>query len=536
MSIRRTSLHGSPTTPAKGFEIFREPVYPTRRLSGTEKGTGEKMTNVGIKRSSTEGAKPSRVLEKPRGIIPSVVSDAPDDMLERSPTTGRLRRFSRGERLENNDAVRRTSLDHEKAMKIAPELPAKKIEVDKGNLSSPPERGSFQSTLDKAVLPSSPRKSMDARFLHPTTTPMSTSQFSDRTEVELCEASGVRIYPHNNDSLLVVQHGSRPVSKDKTSNPDGYDTVEDQLKGLGKPIFAAQIDPPTPVLKNQDPPYNLDSPLTNPRTAPEPPTFKFIPPTPNEELERTLSEDERREGTLKAEVNLPERRLTLLQRARRYSDSLFFRTGSLRRPRRPGPEERDTYLSPMWRPSAFWRNDEYSDSEDEDDFERAGALPKGGDTSDVGEDENRKGLLPRAMSKRLPGFRGTGGFLVGNSLGLDRHGTNNRRHYVSTRTKTLSKRQSEEFLKNLASRNAGATYQTSPASQESLRRIVKARTFVVPFTGGKRAQWVGTRRFRAKMKAMRLAREERAAEKRRDKLRGQIGPRVVHGDASGSGS
>ena len=535
-SIRRTSLHGSPKALANGFEIFREPEYPSRRLSGIERAAGENMTNVGIKRSSTEGAKPSRVLTKPRGVIPSVVSDTPDEMLERSPTTGRLRRFSRGERLENNDSVRRTSMDHEKALKIAPDLPMKANETQRPSLPSTKERASFQSTSDRAVLPSSPRKSMDARFLHPTTTPMSTSQLSDRTEVELCEASGVRIYPHNNDSLLVVQHGSRPVSKGKTSNLDGYDTVEDQLQGLGKPIFAAQVEPPTPTLRNQDPINNLDSPLTNPRTAPEPPTFIFIPPTPNQELERTPSDAERKEGTLEAEVNLPQRRLTLLQRARRYSDSLFSRTGGYRRPRRPGPEERDTYLSPMWRPTRLfddYGDDYYSDSDDEDDFEAAGALPAGGDTSDVEDDAKRKGLLPRSMSKRLPGFRGTGGFLVGNSLGLDRHGTNNRRHYVSTSTKVLSKRQSEELLKNIASRNSAGSHSASPASQESLRRMVKARTISVPFSGGKRAQWVGTRRLRSKMKAMRLAREERAAEKRREKLREQIGPRVVQSNAEG---
>lgn len=531
MSIRRTSLHGSPKAPSKGFEVFREPEYPTGRLSGIDRPISENMTNVGIKRSSAEGAKPSRVLTKPRGVIPSVASDEPDNVLERSPTTGRLRRSSRGERLDNNDSVRRTSLDHEKLLKMAPEIPSREVEPHRPD---PPfaERRRSRSSSDRAVLPSSPRKSMDARFLHPTTTPMSTSQFSDRTEVELCEASGVRLYPHNNESLLVVEHGSRPTSKGKTSNLDGYDTIEDQPRGLPKPTFAAQVEPPTPTLKNQDPSNHLDSPLTNPRIAPEPPTFKFIPPTPNSELERTLSDASRRGKDLEPKASMPQRRLSLLQRARRYSDSLFIRTGAYRRPRRPEPEERDIYLSPMWRPLKFWQDEDdyYSDSEDEDDFEPAGALPRGGDTSDVGDDNNRKTLLPRAMSKRLPGFRGTGGFLQGNSLGLDRHGTNNRRHYVSTSTKVLSKRQSEELMRNLTPRNSGSSHSPAPASQESLRRIVKATprgTFNVPFTGGKRAQWIGTRKLRARVKAMRLAREERAAEKRREKLREQIGPRVV---------
>ena len=521
MSVRRTSTHGSPLAPSKGFEIYREPEYPPRRISAAERAGGDRvmMNNVGIKRSSTEGAKPSRVLEKPRGVIPSVASTEPDDMLERSPTSGRLRRFSRDERLENNEAVRRTSLDHGKVAKLEAESAGRGFEIDRGVQLSPLDNGGLAQ--DKGMLQSSPRKSLDARFLHPTTTPMSASQFSDRTEnVELCEASGVRLYPHNNESLLVVQHGSRPVSKDKTSNPDGYDLPEEQLQSLGKPIFAAQVDPPTPVLGARDLSNNADSPLTNPRAAPAPPVIQFIPPTPNTELERELGDEQR--GTLFAEANIPNRRLSLLQRARRYSDTFFKGRSSMRQQRRE-PEERETYLSPLWRPQGFW--DDF-DSEDEEDFEPLGALPKGGDTSDVGEDEaRRRGIFPRAMSKRLPGFRGQGGFLVGNSLGLDRHGTNNRRHYISTGTRTLSKRTSEELLKRISSGDAAPQ-----ASQDSLRRIVKARTFVVPFSGGKRAQWVGTKKFRARVRSMRLAREEKAAEKRRQVIKGQIGPPGMSGD------
>ena len=485
------------------------------------------MNNVGIKRSSTEGARPSRVLEKPRGVIPSVMSDEPDGMLERSPTSGRLRRFSREERLENNDHVRRTSMDHVKTSKLIAESVAKGFETyktaapssqDADVLPSPPERSRRTSSQDRGILPASPRKSLDARFLHPTTTPMSTSQFSDRTEVELCEASGVRFYPHNNDSLLVVQHGSRPVSKGRDVVLDGYEMPDEQTNGLAQPVFAAQVDPPTPTLAAKDPATGVDSPLTNPRTAPEPPVIKFIPPTPKEELDRELKEDERVSPS-GPKASMPERRFSLLQRARRYSDTLFRGTGSVRRPKRE-TEERETYLSPLWRPQGFW--DEF-DSEDEDEFEPLGTLPRGGDTSDVrGIDAKRTGIFPRAMSKRLPGFRGQGGFLVGNSLGLDRHGSNNRRHYVSTGSRTLSKRESEELLKRISYAKG-----KSP-SQDSLRKVAKARTFVVPLSGGRRAQWVGVKTFRAKMRDLQMEREERAAEKRREKLKGSIGGRVFN--------
>ena len=504
MSVRRTSLEVSPPLPHNEFKILREPEYPTRSASGRNRD--RVVHNMAVKRSSTEGAKISRAPGLPSnsarvrnpvlGVIPSVTSDAE----ESSSPNSRLRRFSREERLENNDQVRRTSLDH--------------------SAQSPPQYSESRprSLLqDKGVLPSSPRKSLDARYLHPTTTPLSTSQFSDRTEnIELCEASGVMLYPHNNDSLLVVQHGSRPVSKGK----DIPDLIRERPNGLGKPIFAAQVDPPTPVL-HASKPYQLDSPLTNPRRAPEPPVFQVIPPTPNEELERELNVDDQRNGTLRPEVNLQQRRLSILQRARRYSDSLFARTGSLRRPKcvQNSVDEKDTYLSPFWRPHGFWDGIDDSD-EDDLDYEAAGSLPRGGDTSNVGDNEERRrgSVLPRAMSKRLPGFRGTGGFLVGNSLDLARHGTNNRRPYVSTGYRTLSKRASQELVKE---RSSNSPHQ---ASQESLRRIANARrTFVVPFTGGRRPQFIGPKRFRARIKALRVAKEERARQERNQRLRGSIG-------------
>ncbi|KAK3691952.1 hypothetical protein LTR37_018312 [Vermiconidia calcicola] len=540
-SIRRTSLHGSPASPKPAFEILREPEYATRRSSA-----GDRIANnIAVKRNSTEGARRSRVLEKSafsnptRNVIPSMTTEEE----EWTPSAARIRRFSREERLENNGHVRRTSMEHAKDLQYvdvgdySPDHRVRRTSMEHAKEfhhidvahHSPSQRG-FPSP-EKSAVPNSPRKSLDARFQHPSTTPMSTSQFSDRTEVELCEASGVRIYPHNNESLLVVQHGSRPVSKDK-STPDSS-VLESQLRGLGKPIFAAQVDPPTPTLGVSQPSANVDSPLTNPRTAPEPPVIQFIPPTPNEELDRELTADDARGGILRAEVNFPQRRLSLLQRARRYSDSLFVRGASFRgRQRRtePARDDRDMYLSPLWRPQGFW--DEFESDEDEEDFEPLGTLPKGGDTSDVGEEERRRraGLLfPRAMSKRLPGFRGQGGFLLGNSLGLDRHGTNNRRHYVGTREKTLSKRASEEVLRNMSSREYSALPRAS--SQNSLRRAAQTRTIVLPFSGGKRAQWVGTRQFRAKIRAMRLAREEREREKRREKLRSSIGFRVFHDTA-----
>ena len=527
-ALTYASLQNSPHMNKASKRTISETEYKLRSSSA-----GDRLTNnIGVKRSSSNATRnftdPTRRTEKSepkvRGVIPSVGSDP------ESPNT-RLRRFSREVRLENNDNIRRTSLDRG------------------GQLSQQPSNdfGIRRLSADKGSVLSSPRKSLDARFLQPTsTTPLSTSAFSDRTDIEVLEASGVRIYPHNNESLLLVQQGSRPESKhkDETDVPDFFSGMADQkfgLKQLEQPIFSAQVDPPTPVLGSSQP-NQVDSPLTNPRQAPVPPVIQFIPPTPNKELEREVFEGGEREqqgGTFRGEESLPQRRLTLLQRARRYSDSLFARTGSLRRPRNPSreTEQRDVFLSPLWRPQGFW--DDF-DSDSEADFEAGGTLPPGGDTSNIGEagdDGRRRTSLPRAMSKRMPGFRGRGGFLVGNSLGLDRHGTNNRRHYVSTGSRTLSKRASEELIRKLSSGKTAdgiprrsLSTKTAPAprmSQESLHRM---RGFAVPFSGGIRAQWVGTQRFRARMRTIRLAKEEREKEQRRDKLRQSIGYRLYHDD------
>ena len=538
MSVRRTSQEVSPSDLEEAFNridrgtasVRNYKITPEQRarmeamapIDMTSSGERHAQMNQGVKRSRRQIPDEMTQLRL-RKVIPSVGSEPT------SPSSPRqVRHFSREERLENNEQLRRLSTDQSADLEN-PICNDQQPEERERQFSS--ESAARRASQEPSLL-SSPRKSMDARFLQPSATPMSVSGFSDRTaDIEVCEASGVRIYPHNNNSLLVVQQGSRPVSKDK-STPDGP-TLAD-IKPNAEPIFAAQIDPPTPILGASKPNAHVDSPLTNPRAAPqppEPPSIQFIPPTPHEELDRELGEGFKGDGTLKGEVNLPGRSLSFKQKVRRYSDSFFGRSTSFRRASRQ-PPPRDTHLSPMWRPQRFW--DDY-DSDDEyyDDFEpEADILPPGGDTShfDDDADNKRRPLFPRTMSKRLPGFRGKGGFLQGNSLGIDRHGTNNRRHYVSTTSRRLSQRASDEVLRNMGAAQHNPTMALPRSlSQESVNRIARRQGFKVPFTGGMRAKWVGTQAFRDKMRDARLAREEREREKRRERLKGRIGYRVYHG-------
>ena len=235
----------------------------------------------------------------------------------------------------------------------------------------------------------------------------------------------------------------------------------------------------------------------------------------------------------------------MLERARRVSEVVFPNlSGSLRGRRgdeegsRFGPPERDTHLSPLWRPLGFW--DEFDSEDEEDEYydspnargDSGSRLPRGGDTSspppypdgsDPAEQTKGPAFFPRALSKRLPGFRGTGGFLLGNSLGIERHGSNNRRHYVSTstRTRTLSNRQSQTVRRdgNFEGGESGVAE--------------GKRHFVVPFSGGTRAYWVGSARFRDRGRGWRAAREERRREVRRERIRRSIGVRTYDGNRSG---
>ena len=421
-----------------------------------------------------------------------------------------------------------------------------------------------------------------ARHVLSNNTPL--SAHSDRTEhMEVNEAKAINIYPHNNDSLLLVQQrGSQRQSVpleaiESVSNESTGSERDNSAKTKMQPIFTAFVRPSTPpvrAFKGLDDVVQVDSPLTNPRAAPFPPAIKFIPPTPNDEVDRQLGgfeepEEAKTSNRRDEDCARPVRRQSLMEKARRYSESFvqpfLGRNASLSSRRRrhsirqPGegeePEgERATNLHPLWRPRGFW--DDF-DSESEEDYDGDHCsddhepLPRGGDTSDTGYDafpsSRSKTWRPRQMSVRMPGFRGTGGFLLGNSLGLGRHGTNNRRHYVdppasirNTSTDNVPASNGGLLGLGLRKRKSEHMLRTLTASSESLRRrgllaggsanySKRQRTQRFPrLPGGLQVQYVGVRGFRDRVRQMKGDKSERAAERRREELRGKIGPRVWH--------
>lgn len=364
------------------------------------------------------------------------------------------------------------------------------------------------------------------RHLYSQVTPF--SQISDVPEsLEVSEATAINIYPHNNHSLLVVQQGARPtqVTPLVRRNTTGSASPREP------PLLTVQ--PSTPPPQVGKPNVNVDSPLKNPRPPPDPPAIKILPATPLSELDASPIDTAGRAMQLY-------RRPTLVQRARRYSDTLFHpliaRTRSIRRNVSTGMRNRGASsepagggsdsgkLHPFWHPRGFW--DDVSDSDSEfgndegaeyyhepwegdpgvgDGEEGTMRLPPGGDTSDIGAES--RGVI-RGV---LDGFRESGGFMIGNSLGLERGLTNRRRHYVNVPIQTGLERSRDGRVRKKDSQGSlGRVQMQGQMQEERKRRVWKGM--------GLHFEYVGISGLKEVVK-------ERNARKRRDKLKSSIGTR-----------
>jgi hypothetical protein len=223
------------------------------------------------------------------------------------------------------------------------------------------------------------------------------------TNPVVSEAMAVSLYPHQNRSLLVVQHTSSETSPPSLKPSESSQSAPPSM-ALNGDATTAPYTPPQPI----HPMDEVDSPLKNPRVPPEPPAIKFIPATPavlspGEEEEKQLgfNFDEERPTTSDSKLN---RGMSLIRRFSRRRNSepvspplpgLLKRTFSLSTRRKeqmdestqtargnanpstlyPSVEDQPadgSKLHPFWRPSHFW-----DDLEDEGfaDDELTGGYP-----------------------------------------------------------------------------------------------------------------------------------------------------------------
>ncbi|KAL1836971.1 hypothetical protein VTK73DRAFT_4862 [Phialemonium thermophilum] len=117
------------------------------------------------------------------------------------------------------------------------------------------------------------------------------------SHAEVSEALAVNIYPHQNKSVLVVNHSNKPSesssleqqetkaaaaavlsSSSAASSPHAEQQHQQPAEAGGAPADKpAPVTPPQPTFTMDD----VDSPLRNPRAPPEPPAIQFIPATPS---------------------------------------------------------------------------------------------------------------------------------------------------------------------------------------------------------------------------------------------------------------
>ncbi|CAM1500716.1 Fc.00g098780.m01.CDS01 [Cosmosporella sp. VM-42] len=219
------------------------------------------------------------------------------------------------------------------------------------------------------------------------------------------EAQAVHMYPHQNSSVLVVDHSARPSEE---SDENQRDVEERELPGkpkmvTTKPTGDGPVTPPQPQFSLDD----IDSPLRNPRAPPEPPihppAINFIPATPsgmtpaNEKMvqmgnyfEATGQKPPRRPSLVRraltrrrhsvdyaSTMSKPPGRLTRTFSLSRNRPHAFLRHKMPELERGPTyPNEDDTpaeenKLHPFWRPQ--WSSEEedgdyHRDHDDQEDF------------------------------------------------------------------------------------------------------------------------------------------------------------------------
>ncbi|KAL4951987.1 hypothetical protein BDW69DRAFT_185846 [Aspergillus filifer] len=163
---------------------------------------------------------------------------------------------------------------------------------------------------------------------------------------EISEVRRVAIFPHNNESLLLV-------------NPHGQSGLRAQLQ---------QADRPQTPQTTQQPSVNVESPLRNPRPPPQPPVAITKAKT------NSFGSD-RRSGIRNSELGPSNdsnrqsryKRRPWMVRPRSESFNSFVRTLSLTQAKNPkAGEDIDGQLQPFWRPRRFWDASPDSLSPEED--------------------------------------------------------------------------------------------------------------------------------------------------------------------------
>ncbi|KAF2404471.1 hypothetical protein EJ06DRAFT_579089 [Trichodelitschia bisporula] len=409
-----------------------------------------------------------------------------------------------------------------------------------------------------------------ARHVFAQTSPLSVFSEGVVSEGIVSEATAISIFPHTNRSLLVVQQIASATGSRRHSLTGAVTISTDTSAPAESLRTSLPTIPGTPTQQLQrrvSSPPAFDSPLKHPRTPPEPPAL-LVPPainihpaTPNDEVKESPLDAVRPPSRHSSPAPRPtlQRRESLAAKARRYSESLLrppqhwesTMAGSSYAARRR-EQDRHGNLHPFWHPQRFWAqvedDEEVEEEVADEEFARLGGarLPPGGDTSEV--DLGRVGSLKRVLQR-------SGGFLIGNSLGIERVGSLGKKHFVNLPVgrriirggQVVRRRASgsgslsgagEGIMANGAARKSGTldvmadeprSVGESP-SPKQLRKLRKerresgeSRAARVWHAFGVRVEYVGVGGLRKHIR-------EKRRDKRREELRKSIGVPIVFAD------
>ncbi|KAK3370234.1 hypothetical protein B0H63DRAFT_311231 [Podospora didyma] len=248
-----------------------------------------------------------------------------------------------------------------------------------------------------------------------------TTATSHASHAEVSEAMAVNIYPHQNKSVMIVDHSAKPSESSSLERYRSSDTDTPTIR-------ATDVDSVIPHTPPQQFSMNdVDSPLRNPRAPPEPPAIKFIPATPSG-LTPTVEKQKMMGNYFEMAQEKPKRSMSLLRQTltrRRTSDygpsasrppGFLTRTFSLTRSgskkgrdswaddstrpglRRHSSDDRpkdENRLHPFWQPA--YLEDETSSSEDEEWYDEAAE----GRMYKYPPVDNRPALPRRSISARM---------------------------------------------------------------------------------------------------------------------------------------
>lgn len=345
-----TSTGLTPNQPHERFDVVPVVVIPERRSSlNPSAPSSTNPSNVSSQRSTQRAATAprGRASSGPPHAEKQTASDRVPVFLQDIDSRGRsVRRPIIPSRRSSLSAP--TSVNTSRATSLTTEslhshtLAMEKVQTKKDQAERPAEAPRGNSHLVTPNTPDGVRSQSiligveDMDHLRTPSVPFSLGSMpSSPGTFELSEATAVAFFPHNNESLLLIDQQMRKEKQDAEARHVSSNESGNSQAG-----------------KHQNHPLGDGNTAQRDPRPPKPPVCKVIPPTPMNELER----DSSRNGRQKTLRSLGSLRRAWSLRSRSESMSTLKRSFSTPTKNRKAGESAgvDNRLHPFWRPRRLW--------------------------------------------------------------------------------------------------------------------------------------------------------------------------------------